>query len=221
MIKAVLYDMDGTVLDTSPLYLRGWQEADDRLGYGGKLAAELPNLAGRSWPDGKIYMEGIFGADYPYEAVKEIVEKSVNEQVLAGELKCKSGAPEVFDRLREMGICQILVTSSPNHLVYPYLQKAGIENTFDAIVTAERVTHSKPNPEIYFIGASLANATPDECIVVEDAANGARAGINAKMRTVFIPEHSNIPEDVKAGIWRQCETLAELPALIKSLNGQA
>lgn len=215
MIKAVLYDMDGTVLDTMPIYQLGWERADAAFDCGGRLASLVPQIAGRNEKDSGDVVRAQMGDDFPYTDFRKIINDTLEEVIERDGIACKKGAPEIFDRIRGMGILQILVTSSLPERVFPYLKKAGIENAFDAIVTGDMVTHSKPDPEIFLIGAKVANCLPSECVVVEDAANGARAGIAAGMKTIMIPEYPPIPEDVKSQLWHECRDLSEIADLIQ------
>lgn len=218
MIKAVLYDMDGTVLDTMKLYEAGWDYADREYGYGGRARALVPKLAGTNDTDGAAIVRANLGEDFPYDEFRKVMFGRMDAMIAQEGIPCKPGAPEIFATLREMGIKQILVTSSSPARVYPYLKVAGIENEFDDVVTGDMVTHSKPDPEIFLIGAKRAGCEPSECVVVEDAVNGARAGIAAGMRTVMIPEYPPIPDDLMPQLWHECKSLAELPAWIENEN---
>ena len=215
MIKAVLYDMDGTVLDTMPIYEHGWAVADAQYGCGGRLASLIPQVAGRNEKDSGDLVRAHMGEDFPYEDFRKIINATLEEVIERDGIACKKGAPEIFDRIRKMGIVQVLVTSSLPERVFPYLRKAGIENAFDAVVTGDMVVHSKPDPEIFLLGAKVANCLPCECVVVEDAANGARAGIAAGMKTIMIPEYPPIPEDVRISLWHECRDLSEIADLIQ------
>lgn len=218
MIKAVLYDMDGTVLDTMPIYERAWQYADAQFGLQGEISCLITTFAGMNNADIEAFVRSRLEDNFPYADLRRTMTARFEEIVNADGIPCKSGAPEVFSRIREMGLKQILVTSSSPARVFPYLSMAGIENEFDAIVTGDMVVHGKPDPEIFLLGAQKAECEPFECVVVEDAANGARAGIAAKMRTVMIPEYPPIPEDVATLLWHECQSLAELPDLIRAEN---
>ena len=73
MIKAVLYDMDGTVLDTMPIYERAWAYADEMLGCGGKLVAMIPHISGMNNNDCKTYVLSCFGEDFPYTEFRRLM----------------------------------------------------------------------------------------------------------------------------------------------------
>ena len=218
MIKAVLYDMDGTVLDTMPLYERAWSYADEQFGLKGEIARLISTFAGMNNADIEAFVLSRTGNDFPYADFRRALAMKFDEIMTLEGIPCKAGAPEIFDRIREMGLRQILVTSSSPKRVFPYLTMAGIANAFDDIVTGDMVVHGKPDPEIFLLGAKKAGCEPFECVVVEDAANGARAGIAAGMKTVMIPEYPPIPEDVAALLWHECQSLAELPDLIRAEN---
>ena len=218
MIKAVLYDMDGTVLDTMPIYEMGWKAADEAFGCHGKAVELMPMIAGMKDEDIRALALTRLGDDFPYTEFRRVLAETMETWISQNGIACKKGAPEIFDRLRSLGIKQVLVTSSAPPRVFPFLAMAGIENAFDAIITGDMVAHSKPDPEIFLLGAKAAGCTPDECVVVEDAANGARAGIAAGMRTVMIPEYPPIPQDVAGHLWQECGDLSELYGLIDSCN---
>ena len=215
MIKAILYDMDGTVLDTMKIYQHCWDVADAAMGYGGRVASLIPKIAGMSSADSGLYVKTVMGEDFPYTEFRRIVDRTLTETIERDGLDCKKGAPEIFDRIRALGIQQILVTSSSPDRVFPYLEIAGLHNAFDQVITGDMVVHSKPDPEIFLLGARAANALPEECLVVEDAPNGIRAGVAAGMRTVMIPEYPPISEEIRAILWKECADLSELFVLVK------
>lgn len=215
MIKAILYDMDGTVLDTMKIYQHAWNVADAAMGLGGKAAALITRVAGMSVVDSNELLRNVIGNDFPYMEFRKIMEKTFAETIQRDGVDCKKGAPEIFDRIRSLGIRQILVTSSSPERVFPYLELAGIRNAFDGVITGDMVEHSKPNPEIFLLGAKAAGVLPEECLVVEDAPTGIRAGVAAGMRTVMIPEYPPIADDIRAILWRECKDLSELYDLVK------
>ncbi len=215
MIKAVLYDMDGTVLDTMPLYYIGWKAADDAFGCSGRAVALLPRVAGMTTAQAAVFLRAELGADFPSEAFLTRLFEAYEEAIGTHGVSCKKGAPEIFEVMRKMGIRQAICSSSDAAHVKPYLKMAGIENAFDAIITGDMVKNSKPAPDIFLMGAEVLGCAPEACLVVEDAANGVRAGAAAGMRTVMIPEYPPIPEDVRPLVWHESADLSELEALVR------
>lgn len=214
MIKAILYDMDGTVLDTMPIYQLGWERADEAFGLEGRAVALLPQVAGMTAKQSGEFVREHLCVEFPYEEFRRIINETLDEVVAKDGISCKKGAPEIFETIRSMGFLQVLATSSIPECVFPYLKKAGIENAFDAVVTGDMVTRSKPDPEIFLCAARAVGCDPSECVVVEDASNGARAGIAAGIKTIMIPEYPPIPEDVKVNLWHECRDLSEIAALV-------
>ena len=214
MIKAILYDMDGTVLDTMPLYEHGWAVADEAFGFGGRIAALVPQIAGMNSRDSGEFVRAQIGEAFDYAAFRKIINDTLESDIAAQGIKCKKGAPEIFDTIRKMGIKQILATSSTPRHVLPYLKLAGIENAFDGMVTGDLVKKSKPDPEIFLLGAALAGCSPEECVVIEDAANGVRAGVAAGMKTIMIPQYTPIPDDLRTILWHECRDLSEIAGLV-------
>ena len=215
MFKAILYDMDGTVLDTMILYDVAWKQADRDFGCGGRAAAILPSIAGMTPTQVASRLRAELGEDFPAETFRARLFEVYVETVQTRGVSCKKGAPEIFEVMRKMGIRQAICSSSFEEHVKPYLKMAGIENAFDAIITGDMVKNSKPAPDIFLMGAEAVGCAPEECLVVEDAASGIRAGAAAGMRTVMIPEYPPIPEDIIPLVWRECKDLSELEALVR------
>ena len=215
MFKAILYDMDGTVLDTMILYDVAWKQADRDFGCGGRAAVILPSIAGMTPTQVASRLRAELGEDFPAEKFLARMFEVYVETVRTRGVSCKKGAPEIFEVMKKMGIRQAICSSSVEEHVKPYLKMAGIENAFDAIITGDMVKNSKPAPDIFLMGAEAVGCAPEECLVVEDAASGIRAGAAAGMRTVMIPEYPPIPEDIIPLVWRECKDLSELEALVR------
>ena len=214
MIKAILYDMDGTILDTMPLYDLGWKKADEVFGYNGRAAALIAPCAGMTSAQVAASLRAELGADFPAEDYLKKLFEAFEVEINARGVSCKKGAEDIFAAARKIGARQVLCTSSTADHVKPYLKMAGIDGVFDAVITGDMVKRSKPAPDIFLMGAEAVGCAPEECIVVEDAANGVRAGLAAGIRVAMIPEYPPVPEDIRERLWHECADLSELAELV-------
>jgi HAD superfamily hydrolase (TIGR01509 family) len=218
MIKAVLFDMDGTVFDTEAIYRRCWFRAAKDVGFDEDIDLFLHRVCGLNLTDMTAFVYRTYGADAPFEALWGRWLECVDEEMACGILPFKSSAPEIFAEMKKRGIKIALVTSSGQKTVAQYLQMSGMEGVFDVVLTGESVTHGKPHPEVFLIAAERLGVAPAHCVVVEDSPNGVRAGHAAKMFTVMVPDLHPCTEELRALLWQVCDTLTDLIPLIDKEN---
>lgn len=218
MIKAVLFDMDGTVFDTEVIYRRCWFRAAKDVGFDEDIDLFLQRVCGLNQTDMTAFVYRTYGEDAPFEALWGRWLECVDEEMACGILPFKAGAPEIFAEMKKRGIKIALVTSSGQKTVAQYLQMSGLEGVFDVVLTGESVTHGKPHPEVFLIAAERLGVAPAHCVVVEDSPNGVRAGHAAKMFTVMVPDLHPCTEELRALLWHVCDTLTDLIPLIDKEN---
>ncbi len=216
-MKAFLFDVDGTLLDTERLYVRGWQAAAAQLGYClpddlmRRTRAIDPKIAARM-------MEEEVGNGFSYEAVRkiriEIGEKMIEED---GNL-LKPGARELLEALRDRGVPVAAVTSTGAAHTAKHLEIAGIADLLPARVTGDMVTRGKPYPDLFLMGARLVNADPADCYGVEDSGAGIRAVSAAGARPILVPDLALVDAPTRALAFRIVDSLndilRDLPALL-------
>ena len=176
MIKAALFDLDGVLIDSETLYTRFWENV-------GKVH-KLPSPTFAYDIKGTT-LDDILTAYFPEPDVRRSVDnllhKFENEIVYA----IFPGALEFVDKLRDRGVKTVIVTSSDNKKMdFLFAQHPDFASHFDAIVTAADVTHSKPHPEPYLVGAAKAGADAKECLVFEDSFQGLESGRRAGCRVI-------------------------------------
>lgn len=162
-----LFDLDGVLIDSEREYTRIWQEIDRRYPTG--IENFAIKIKGQTLPE-------ILGRNYPPELHSEVTAAlNSMEQVMRYDLL--PGAAEMLSELRRRGLGAVLVTSS-NDIKMRHLreEQPGLEGYFADIVTADRISRSKPDPEGYLLGAHILEADPRRCVVFEDSAQGVRAG---------------------------------------------
>ncbi len=181
--KGFLFDLDGTLVDSLPVVERSWCHWADRHGidhqdvlnfiHGKQAITSLRYfLAGR--PEEEIQ------AEFKY---LEQIEATDTEGITA-----LPGARELLEHLSEAQIPWAIVTSGSVPVAHARHKAAGLP-TPDVFITAERVKRGKPEPDAFLLGAELLGLAPAECVVVEDAAAGVLAGLNAGSHVIAV----NVP----------------------------
>lgn len=187
---AVLWDMDGTLVDTEPSWIEAEYELASR--HGGSWSLEhAMNLVGNDLLDSGRYIREHMGIDLEPPAIVEELLDGVVARV-EQEVPWRPGATELLATLRSRGVPCALVTMSWRRFVAPVL--AGLpEGSFDAVVTGDAVEHGKPHPEPYLTAARLLGVAPEECLAIEDSDTGARSAVAAGCTVLAVPNHVPVP----------------------------
>jgi HAD superfamily hydrolase (TIGR01509 family) len=205
MNKAVLWDLDGTLVDSGDYHWIAWR--DTLAGEGVEITHEQ-FLASFGQKNDRI-LRGWLGEGTPDDTIQRIGDsKEATYRQLAIErgLIPLPGALEWTTRLRRDGWRQAIASSAPRLNVEVVLQALSLDTNFDAITSAEDVAAGKPDPQIFLAAASRLAVPPTRCIVVEDAAAGIEAARRAGMRCIGVSRAGSLDGDVSVG------SLSELPS---------
>lgn len=217
MIRAVIFDMDGTVFDTERVYRDIWVSEGKRFGITVDLAEDFPHIAGVSREVNVAYWKQKHGKDFPGEAFHRAWWDGA-ARALEHEVPLCAGVPKILGELRDMGCKLAIASSSPKERVERYLRVSGCTDYFDVIVSGERVKKGKPAPDIFLLAAEELGVEPAHCVVAEDAPFGVLGGLNAGMRTVMVPDFLPCPPELRPRLWQHLDTLEPLPELIARHN---
>ena len=220
MIKAVLFDMDGTLLDTENVYYPCWRRAARDTGFEGNIDEDLLAFSGMNLEGGTAYFKRKYGEDYDPEPMRLLRDAYVDETLAREGIKLCRGALECLRELRSMGILCALATSSPRERAERYLEKLPIGEYLDTIITGEEVTRGKPDPEIFLKAAEKLGVSILECVVVEDSQNGVRAGHASGAKTVMIPDLQPCDAEMMPLLWYRLDSLFELGEKIAEENNR-
>ncbi len=217
MIKYVIFDMDGTLLDTEPIYEWSWNEIGRRWGLNdvGDMYAEL--VCGRTVESSKSALKERYGRDFNADGF--ITERmALYSELAKTDLRLKSGCMEILAFLKEQSIPCAVATSTVSELAYSNLDRMNIRHMFEAVVTGSMVKNGKPAPDIFIEAGRSIGATPNECIVCEDSYSGVIAAHGAGMLPIFIPDRQKPTEETDAIAFATFGSLFDVIALIKKEN---
>ncbi len=203
---AILWDLDGTLIDSGPYHYQAWQETLSDEGV--HISHEM--FAGTFGQRNDLVLRTIFGPQLtPEIATRVAMHKEQRYRALVQEhgVTFLPGAHGWLTRLRTEGYRQALTTSAPRENVAVVLRALDAGTYFDAVVAAEDVTHGKPDPEVFLVGAQRLSVPAHCCLVVEDAPAGVEGARRAGMRVIGVG-----PADLLADADHVCPSLEGLSA---------
>lgn len=196
-VKAVLFDMDGLLLDTEKLLIKYWCIAAQENGYNMQKhhALFIRSLAGK-WA--APYLKQQLGADFDYQRVRERRKELMNADIIENGVDIKEGAFELLDKLREKGLKCCVVTATDYERATWYLTQAGLLEKFDKIICAPMVENGKPAPDVYLYACEQIGENPKNCIALEDSPNGVTSAFEAGCNVIMVPDLTEpSPDDMK------------------------
>lgn len=208
MYKAALFDLDGVLIDSETLYTQFWKRVGERHHLPSPTFAY--DIKGTTLND-------ILTTHFPDPKVRADVDRMLHDFENEIVYPVFPGALEFVDALRAAGLKTVIVTSSDSKKMgFLFRQHPDFPTHFDAIVTACDVTHSKPHPEPYLVGASKAGVKPSECLVFEDSYQGLESGRRASCKVIGIST-TNPASEVRLRSDVEAPSLASLQPRIPEL----
>jgi HAD superfamily hydrolase (TIGR01509 family) len=206
--KAVVFDLDGTLIDSEALVRESHFHAAKALGYE-MSDQQFLGLVGMHREANDLQLKAYYGDDFPLELFIETTRAFVGDR----SAPLKSGALELMDALDTLGLCFGLATSSRRPWVDRHFQTYNLANRFRAVVTRQDVINGKPDPEPYLKASALLGFAPMDVLAIEDSHAGVRAAHAAGCITVMIPDLLQ-PDDEMRTKARVLASLDDVRALI-------
>lgn len=185
--KACIFDLDGVIVDTVPAHYIAWKAIADELNIPFN-EEDNEHLKGVSRVDSMKRILSIGGLTKTDEEVLEMTTRKNEIYVsIISKMTPSDILPGVVDLIKTLKENEVPIAIGSSSKNTPTILKAvGLDDTFDAIVDGNQVVHSKPNPEVFLKGAERLGASPEDCVVFEDAISGVQAAKNGNMKCVGV-----------------------------------
>ena len=216
MIKAVIFDMDGLMIDSERVTFECYQERLKDMNL--TMDEEFyKTLLGK--PIKGIYQRfyDVYGNDFPIENVIQDVHQLMAERFETEGVPVKKGLVKLLHYLKDNNYKTIVATSSNRDRVDKILAQAKITEFFDDSICGDEVTKGKPNPEVFLKSCQKLGVNVDEAIVLEDSEAGIQASYDANIKVICIPDMKYPEKQYEEKTFKILKDLTEVTAYLKSL----
>ena len=195
-LKAVLFDLDGTIIDSEWFYYKAWKAIMEE--YGMELSSHdwLTSFAGKTENQAFVVMQEKFGFTGDADAFFKRKKERVAQQYAEDEVSLMPGVQELIAYLHEQGTTMAVVTSSLRPVTEFNLTKYGLIHYFETLVTRSEITSPKPAPEPYELCLQRLGLDASECLVLEDSVTGATAAAAAGLTCFGVQSHEEIRQNL-------------------------
>lgn len=213
-ICAVIFDMDGTMIDTEKIKENGWKYAGEcqNIIIDDKILSEMRGT-------NKEYCKELLLKKFKninfkklYDNRNEFIERYLN----INGIKIKKGLTEILDFLKSNHYKIAVASSSEEETIRRYLAKINVLDFFDVIVAGDMIENGKPNPEIYLKAVEKLNVPKEQCIGIEDSNSGILSVYRAGLKPIMIPDLEEPTEEVKNILYAKLNSLVEVKEILQN-----
>ena len=219
MNKTLIFDVDGTLLDSEKVYMQAWKLAGAKFGYTVTDEVLLQTRAVNS-----AVAEAAFrrhcGEDFPMEDIYPERVRIAEELIAnaAPETLLKPYAREILQWAKDRGYTLAVASTTAQAKTLSHLAHAELLDFFQVVVCGDMVAHGKPEPDIFLKAAELAGTPIADCLVIGDSPADVKAACAAHIPVVLIPDQVPLNDYTRTASWKILETLEQLPAIIDAWN---
>lgn len=208
-IKAFIFDLDGTLIDTEKIYRVLWPKAIKELGFD---FSDERFLALRSLgrPYAPLKFKEWYGPSFDYDKARSIRKVFFDDYIAEHGIELKKGVIELLEFLHNKGIVTAIATATDLERAKEYMVLTGLDGHFDKIISATMVDEGKPSPKVYEYACRELGLDVSECVAVEDAPNGIKSAHSAGLRVIMVPDLTQPDEELKAMLFAKVDCLSEI-----------
>ena len=207
--KAVVFDLDGTLIDSEALVLEAYMAAADRHGVP-FTHDQFLSLVGRHRQHSEMKMREYFGQAFPLQEFYATVGEFVGDK----HAPLKPGVAALLDRLEASATPFALATSSGPGWVEKHFRAHDFTRRFHSVITREDVTNGKPHPEPYLKASTMLGHRPDDVLAIEDSPTGVASAYAAGLMTIMIPDLIQPDDETRARVIHVGKSLEEVLGLL-------
>lgn len=216
-LRAVIFDMDGLLIDTEKHLVCCWCQAAQEMGFDmqRRHALHIRSLAGKY---AAPYLKSELGEDFDYFRVRERRKELVAQALAEYGLERKKGALELLKWLKEKGIRTAVATATDEERATRYLSEIGVLSYLDRVVCATMVENGKPMPDVYLYACRQLGERPQDCLALEDSPNGVLSAWRAGCGVVMVPDLTQPDEEIRPILTGLAPDLSAVIPLIEQMG---
>jgi HAD superfamily hydrolase (TIGR01509 family) len=216
-VEAVLFDMDGLLIDTEAVYVEAYMAA------GRTMAVDIPLALCHATScipghERQAMIQAHFGSGFEADSFQACFREHAS-RLLAARIPVKPGAADLLAWLSERGLPLAVATSARRPTVQRHLGRAGLLDHFTAVVTRDDVARSKPHPDVYLEAARRLGVPPEHCIALEDSNTGLTAAHAAGTMAIMVPDILPPTDEVRAKCVHVASDLMAVLGLLRAALG--
>ena len=217
MIKGIIFDMDGVMIDTENQSNLGWLWAASQKN------VEMPlwlidSFKGAPAKLSQSFFDDHYHGEQDYWEMRTMRTDHVYKIRETEEVPVKPGLHMLLDYIKDNGLKCAVATSTQKSSAQKSLHRIGAWDYLSGVVYGDEVEHGKPEPDIFLRAAGFIGCEPSECVVIEDSINGIKAGHAAGMKVIHIPDTIEINDDIRSLTSVVCHSLSDVPDIIDTWN---
>jgi len=208
-IELVIFDMDGVMFDTEKISYRSWKKLSKKYNY--NIDDDIfKKTVGLDIKSTRQVYKKHFGANFPFEKMKNEEVKMMKDCILSEGAPVKDGVYELLSCIKNRNLKIALATSALKEKAELLLNLSDTKKYFDVITCGDEIINGKPDPEIFLKTAQKLSCEPENCVVLEDSENGITAAYRAGMLPILILDFIRPGKEIEAMLFKKFDDLKEL-----------